>query len=228
MKNNSDMNILVSGADGNLGSAVVDKLKSEGNNIFGLFGFEENTKNAEDSFQKVAIDLMDPKAAAAAVKEANDTFDEINGAVLTVGGYAGGSIKDVSIEDIHKQIKLNFDTAFNLVKPLLEKMPKGSQIFLIGAKPVLSPNDLKNVVSYGLAKQLIFSLAEIINADFSEHQISAHVIVPSIIDTPPNREAMADMNFDDWVKPEQIAQTIVHYLNHPELRGGVIKAYGNM
>ncbi len=221
-------NILVSGADGNLGSAVVNKLKSEGHKIFGLFGNKENAKNSEDDFQKLSIDLTNPNVASDAVEKASSAFGEINGAVLTVGGYAGGGIKDVTIDDIHSQIKLNFDTAFNLVKPLMEKMPKGSQIFLIGAKPVLSANDLKNVVSYGLAKQLIFSLADIINADYSEHQISAHVIVPSIIDTAPNREAMPDMNFDDWVKPEQIAETILYCLNHPELREGVIKAYGNM
>lgn len=222
------MNIVVSGADGNLGSAVIDRLKSEGHNIYGLFGLKENAKNEEESFQKLSADLMDPNSAADAIEKANTAFGEINGAVLTVGGYAGGGIKDVSIDDIHHQIKLNFDTAFNLVKPLLEKMPKGSQIFLIGAKPVLSPHDLKNVVSYGLAKQLIFSLADIINADFAEHRITAHVVVPSIIDTPPNRDAMPDMNFDDWVKPEQIADSILHYFNHPELREGVIKVYGNM
>lgn len=222
------MNILVSGADGNLGSAVVNKLKSEGYKIFGLFGDKEKAKKSEDNFEKTAIDLTNPQAALDTVGEANKAFGEINAAVLTVGGYAGGSIKDVTIDDIHDQIKLNFDTAFNLVKPLLEKMPKGSQLFLIGAKPVLSANDLKNVVSYGLAKQLIFSLSDIINADYSEHQISAHVIVPSIIDTPPNREAMPDMNFDHWVKPEQIADSILHYLKHPELREGVIKAYGKM
>jgi NAD(P)-dependent dehydrogenase (short-subunit alcohol dehydrogenase family) len=222
------MNILISGADGNLGSAVVQKLKSEGHKIYGLFGKKENAENSEEGFKKELIDLTNPKAASEVVDAANKAYGEINGAVLTVGGYAGGGIKDVTIDDIHGQIKLNFDTAFNLVKPLLEKMPKGSQIFLIGAKPVLSANDLKNVVSYGLAKQLIFSLADIINADFSEHGISAHVIVPSIIDTPPNREAMSDMNFDDWVKPEQIAETISFYLQHPELREGVIKAFGKM
>jgi len=222
------MNILISGADGNLGSAVVDRLKGEGHQIFGLFGLKEKAEKSEEDFQKRAIDLTDPDAALKAVEEAFDAFGEINGAVLTVGGYAGGTIKDVSIEDIHTQIKLNFDTAYNLVKPLLEKMPKGSQIFLIGAKPVLSAQELKNVVSYGLAKQLIFSLADIINAGFSEHQINANVVVPSIIDTPPNREAMSDMNFEDWVKPEQIASTISHYFQHPELREGVIKMYGKM
>lgn len=222
------MNILVSGADGNLGSGVVKKLRSENHKIFGLFGDREKAENSENGFGKLAVDLTDQKLASDAVDKAINAFGEINGAVLTVGGYAGGSIKDVTIDDIHDQIRLNFDTAFNLVKPLLEKMPKGSQIFLIGAKPVLSANDLKNVVSYGLAKQLIFSLADIVNADFSEHQIGAHVVVPSIIDTPPNRDAMPDMNFDDWVKPEQIADSILHYLNHPELRAGVIKVYGNM
>ncbi|HET8858535.1 SDR family NAD(P)-dependent oxidoreductase [Marivirga sp.] len=222
------MNILVSGADGNLGSAVVEQLRSEGHKIYGLFGKKENIKNSDSGLKQELVDLTNPKAALEAVENSNKGFGEINGAVLTVGGYAGGGIKDVTIDDIHSQIKLNFDTAFNLVKPLLEKMPKGSQLFLIGAKPVLSSNDLKNVVSYGLAKQLIFSLADIINADYSEHQISAHVVVPSIIDTPPNREAMSDMNFDDWVKPEQIAATISHYLQHPELREGIIKVYGNM
>ncbi|MGM0580267.1 MAG: SDR family NAD(P)-dependent oxidoreductase [Bacteroidota bacterium] len=222
------MNILVSGADGNLGSAVVDKLKSEGHKIYGLFGDKEKANKSEDNFEKTVVDLTNPQAALDAVGEASKAFGEINAAVLTVGGYAGGGIKDVTIGDIHDQIKLNFDTAFNLVKPLLDKLPNGGQLFLIGAKPVLSANELKNVVSYGLAKQLIFSLADIVNADYSEHQISAHVIVPSIIDTPPNREAMADMNFDDWVKPEQIAETISHYLQHPELREGVIKAYGKM
>ncbi|WNB17712.1 SDR family NAD(P)-dependent oxidoreductase [Marivirga arenosa] len=222
------MNIIVSGADGNLGSAVAQKLNSEGHNIFGLVGLDENVSDAEKSFQKQKFDLMDAGAAEKAVENASKTYGELDGAVLTVGGYAGGGIKDVGIEDIHKQIKLNFDTAYNIVKPLMEKMPKGGQIFLIGAKPVLSADELKNVVSYGLAKQLIFSLADIINADFAEHNISAHVVVPSIIDTPPNREAMSDMNFDDWVKPSQIADTIHHYFKHPEIRNGVIKVFNKV
>lgn len=222
------MNILISGADGNLGSAVVDKFRSEGHNIYGLFRNQESIKGSEDSFQKQAVDLMDAELAADAVREANSAYGEINGAVLTVGGYAGGGIKDVTISDIHAQIKLNFDTAFNLVKPLMDTMPKGSKIFLIGAKPVLAAKDLKNVVAYGLAKQLIFSLADIINADFSEHQICAHVVVPSIIDTAPNRKSMPDMNYDDWVTPEQIAETILHYFQHPELREGIIKVWGKM
>ena len=33
-------------------------------------------------------------------------------------------------------------------------------------------------------------------------------MLPSIIDTPPNREAMPDADFDAWVKPAQLAEVI--------------------
>ena len=46
------MNILVSGADGNLGSAVVDRLKSDGHGIYGLFGKKEKAQNPEEKFIK--------------------------------------------------------------------------------------------------------------------------------------------------------------------------------
>ena len=86
------MNIIVSGADGNLGSAVAQKLNSEGHNIFGLVGLDENVSDAEKSFQKQKFDLMDAGAAKKAVENASKTYGELNGAVLTVGGYAGVKI----------------------------------------------------------------------------------------------------------------------------------------
>lgn len=46
------MNILISGADGNLGSAVVQKLKSEGHKIYGLFGKKKMPRIRKKAFKK--------------------------------------------------------------------------------------------------------------------------------------------------------------------------------
>lgn len=43
------------------------------------------------------------------------------------------------------------------------------------------------------------------------HNVVAAVVVPSIIDTPQNPKAMPDAVFDNWVKPEAIADTIYFY-----------------
>jgi 3-oxoacyl-[acyl-carrier protein] reductase len=34
-------------------------------------------------------------------------------------------------------------------------------------------------------------------------------VIPGIIDTPANRQAMPNANFAEWVTPEAVAQTIL-------------------
>ncbi len=221
------MNILISGADGNLGTAVVDTLKSAGKNIVGLYGTEDRLKAEKRDIGKYAVDLMEAEKAKVSIKQIIAETGTIEGAVLTVGGFAMGDLKNTSTKDIHDQIRLNFDTAYHLIQPLMEHMEKGSQIFLIGAKPVLNVNELKGKLAYGLAKSMIFTLADVINADSKDHGVNCSVVVPSIIDTPPNREGMPDADFSDWVKPEEIAKTINFYLDNPFLKQAIIKAYSN-
>jgi NAD(P)-dependent dehydrogenase (short-subunit alcohol dehydrogenase family) len=38
-------------------------------------------------------------------------------------------------------------------------------------------------------------------------------VLPSIIDTPPNRKDMPKADFDKWVKPSQLADVIVFLLS---------------
>lgn len=222
------MNILVSGADGNLGSAIVDKLLAEQHAVFGLYARQEKADQESRTIKKKVANLMNADEAKASVQEMKSALDTIHGAVLTVGGFAMGSIKDTSIEDIHKQLHLNFDTAYNLVKPLIASMEKGGHIFLIGARPATKASELKDKLAYGLAKKLIFTLAEVINADRKTTGIQCSVIVPSIIDTPPNREGMPDADFSKWVTPAQIADAIYFHMTHPYIKDNVIKVYGEL
>ena len=82
---------------------------------------------------------------------------------------------------------------------------------------------------YALAKSSVIDLAGLINSDENLDNVQASVIVPSIIDTPPNREAMPDSNFKDWVTPEAIAQNIGHLLSDSasSLRNTILKLYNN-
>jgi NAD(P)-dependent dehydrogenase (short-subunit alcohol dehydrogenase family) len=87
----------------------------------------------------------------------------------------------------------------------------------------------KGMVAYGLAKSLIFRLAELMNDEAKGHNLVTSVIVPSTIDTPQNRKSMPDANFNKWVKAEEIAGIIYYYCSDAarSLREPVIKVYGN-
>ncbi|HJK95173.1 MAG TPA: SDR family oxidoreductase, partial [Polyangiaceae bacterium LLY-WYZ-15_(1-7)] len=55
-----------------------------------------------------------------------------------------------------------------------------------------------------------------------------NAVAPSIMDTPANREAMPDADFDAWPKVEGVAETIV-FLASPRnatTRGAIVPVYG--
>jgi NAD(P)-dependent dehydrogenase (short-subunit alcohol dehydrogenase family) len=142
-----------------------------------------------------------------------------------------GKVAETKTSDIMKQYKLNFETAYNSARPAFMQMMKqnSGQIFIIGSKPGLDAKNGKGMVAYGLAKSLIFRLAELMNDEAKGHNVVTSVVVPSTIDTPQNRKAMPDADFDKWVKPEAIADVIYFHCSDAAavLREPVIKVYGN-
>lgn len=224
---------IITGASGNLGQAVVKKFLSEGYHITSTVipndpvAIGINGKN----FQTAVVDLMNEDAAqkfADLIVAGHKTIDV---AILTVGGFAMGNIADTKTSDIAKQYQLNFETAYNIARPVFVQMMKqgSGRIFLIGSRPGLDMKNSKGMVAYGLGKSLVFRLAELMNEEAKGTDVVVSVVVPSTIDTAQNRAAMPKADFSKWVKPEAIADIIYFHCSEQGgvLREPVIKVYGN-
>jgi NAD(P)-dependent dehydrogenase (short-subunit alcohol dehydrogenase family) len=105
--------------------------------------------------------------------------------------------------------------------------PAGGRFILVGARPGLVSKAGKDFFAYSVSKSMVFKLAEMINAEGEGKNVSATVIVPSVIDTDANRKSMPDADFSDWVSPEQIAGAIAFYLSDESsaIREAVVKVY---
>jgi NAD(P)-dependent dehydrogenase (short-subunit alcohol dehydrogenase family) len=225
--------VIVTGASGNLGQAVVNKFIDEGYKVIGtVIPNDPVPMNfPPDKFEKVVVDLMNEEDSGKFIRSVIDKYKNIDAAVLTVGGFAMGTIADTSTADILKQYKLNFETAYNIARPAFVQMMKqnSGRIFIIGAKPGLNAANGKGLIAYGLAKSLIFRLAELMNDEAKGKNVVTSVVVPSTIDTPQNRKAMPDADFANWVKPDNIANVIYYHCTDEAaaLRETVIKVYNN-
>jgi NAD(P)-dependent dehydrogenase (short-subunit alcohol dehydrogenase family) len=224
-----DRNIIVTGAAGNLGRAVVEKFKREGYRVIAtiLPDSDEEVEEADDVYE---LDVTDEKAVTAFASEYQLQYGEVDAIGLLVGGYGSGGIEETSLEDIEKMFKLNFYSAFNMVKnflPVMKKADFGNFLFM-GARPSLQPEDGKSVVAYALSKSLVRELAKYVAEESKNTKIRAHIFVPSIIDTPQNREAMPDAEFSNWVSPFEIAEAMHYAVNNPALRNTTFKLYGSI
>jgi len=229
--------VIISGAAGNLGMAVTEKFLNEKWSVVALA--EEGKPDqviklesiAKANLEVIPADLMDPYESAKLVRKIW-AEQPIHSAVLLVGGFSMNSLEKTTSEQLEKMFKLNVLTAYNILQPLfaLMKANGGGNITLIGARPALQPADGEGAIAYALSKGMLFHLAEIVNTGTKSHGVAANVVVPSIIDTPENREGMPDSDFSKWVKPEEIADAIFFAAKQSGkgLAGSVLKLYGQV
>jgi len=231
-RNRMSKTILITGATGNLGGAVLKKFLE---NDFQIAAFvsdrQANSLKSTAMLKIFPLDLLDENQVQNAVKQVVEVFGVIGMAVLTAGGFAMGGLADTGEEELNKMYRLNFLTAYHTARQVFLQMKEqedGGQVIFTGSRPAIHPGSARGVVSYAFSKSLVFRLAEVINEDGKGSGITASVIVPGTLDTPQNRAAMPDADFSAWVPASEIANNIYH-LSTPagkQLRENVIKVYG--
>ncbi len=226
--------IIVTGASGHMGLAVVRQLLSSGHTVVGTVSPRKHSQPSvtHNRYEEFTLDVTDVKATAAFVEHVEHQYQRIDGAALLVGGFAMGNLTETSLQDVQKMLKLNFESAFIMSQAVYPRMHRqgGGHMVLVGAKPALEPAAGASAVAYALSKSLLFRLAEYINETGKAALIKASVMVPGILDTPPNREAMPQANFSDWVTPEEVAAYIDFLFSDKSktLKGTVFKIYGKV
>ncbi len=224
---------IVTGVSGNMGQAVVSQLLQDGFQVTGTLVPHDpyQPDPAQTAFETAIVDLTDEAASAAFVQQVIAAKGSVDAAVLTVGGFAMGDIASTTAADLSKQYKLNVETAYNIARPVFVQMMKqgSGRIFLVGSRPGSDMHQSKGMVAYGMAKSLIFRLAELMNDEARGKNVVVSVIVPPTIDTPQNRKAMPDADFSAWVTPASIASVIGYYASTAaaDLREPVIRVFGN-
>lgn len=224
--------VIVTGAAGNMGKAVVKQLLREGHTVIGTILPGENIddfKN-EGNFSAHELDVTNEEGVKDFVDKISTKHENIDMAALLVGGFGMGNIQDTNGGQIADMFKLNFFSAYHMARELfrkMEKQQKGGQIVFIGARPALEAQAGKDTLAYSLSKSLLFNFADILNAEGKDKQIRASVVVPSILDTAVNREGMPSADFSSWVKPENLAEIFSFLLSDAasSLRETVLKVY---
>ena len=196
----SGSTLVVTGANGTLGRAVCEKAASMGARVRRLdLTFSEK---GADGYE---VDLTDLAATQACFDEIGD-FDVL---VNLAGGFAmGATAWDCDDSQWDAMFRINVQTLRNAVKaavPLLLKQGRG-RIVNVGAYGAGAGQGLMS--AYCAAKSVVMRLTESLAEELKEKNINVNAVLPTIIDTPPNRSAMPDADPGQWVAPEDLASVI--------------------
>jgi NAD(P)-dependent dehydrogenase (short-subunit alcohol dehydrogenase family) len=226
-------NVIITGANGNLGTAVTKLFLDKEYHVIATVE-SESAKSAvaiHKNLEVFVVNLTNEEETSRFIQSCIEKNDSIDAALLLVGGFAPGNISVTSGTDLHHQIALNFETAYYCTRPLFAHMmdKNRGKIVFIGARPAIMASQGHGLLAYSLSKSLLFKLSEFLNEEARGKNVTASVIVPSTLDTPLNRKYMPDTDPDNWVKPAAIAETLEFLISEKSdaLRETVIKIYNN-
>jgi NAD(P)-dependent dehydrogenase (short-subunit alcohol dehydrogenase family) len=226
--------ILVTGGTGALGQAVVAELLGAGARVVSTWIVpEERDRTAQalgdqELLELVEADVSSEDGARTALDVAR-AQPPLAALVNLVGGYAGsGRVHEAPAEELERMLELNLLTAFRTTRAVLPAMLEqgGGSIVCVGAKAGLQP--FKGAAGYSVAKAGVIAFARALAAEYRDDGIRANAVLPSVIDTPANREAMPDADHSKWVPPVQIAR-VIRFLCSPDsapTSGAAIPVYG--
>ena len=232
MRSPKEMNgkvVLVTGADGGLGTYVTRAFLDAGATVVGASRRIRQSDFRQPNFTALQADLCARESAEVLVDQVVARFGKLDVLAHTVGGFAGGnSIVDTDDVTFQHMFDLNLNCVFHMLRvavPLLRKTGNG-RIVAIGSRAALEPG--AGVGAYSASKAAMVSLIRTVALENRDAGLTANVILPGTIDTPANRKAIPNADVSKWVQPSSIAELVVWLASEAgkDVNGSVIPVYG--
>lgn len=201
--------VIVTGGFGVLGRAVAEEFRNAGDRVVRIDFAAEATDLNPGGVDIGNVDLTDEGAAAAVVERVLEEFGSIDVLVNVAGGFMWQVLADGGPDTWARMYSMNALTCVTMTKAALPAIlaSRNAAIINIGAGSALVAGP--GMGAYSASKCAVHKLTESLAAELSDSDCTVNAVLPSIIDTPTNRQDMPDADFEKWVKPASLAQVIV-------------------
>jgi NAD(P)-dependent dehydrogenase (short-subunit alcohol dehydrogenase family) len=229
--------VLVAGGTGGLGHAVSLAFLSEGAHVIVTYrnakefeGLKNTAAGLPGTLEGAQVDVTDHTAVAKLVEEILAKNGRLDALVNTVGAYAGGAkLWETETEVFDHMLDLNLRSGIVLARVAVPVMLKQGSGTIVNIASKAAVDHGAGASAYAAAKAAAVALMDSLAAEVKGTGVRVNSVLPSIIDTAVNRQAMPNADFAAWPKPEEIAKVIL-FLSSDEARvihGAAIPVYGN-
>ena len=219
--NLNKMNIIVTGANGVTGSALIIHFYNRANFIIGTVRNLSNKIDITNGRAMIQMDLLDRFSLEESLVEIEKEVGNIHVVINVVGGFSMGCHIEEKHDLWNYMYNTNFITTLNMCQQILPKMKqqKFGRIINFGAQA--AENSMPLAGPYCVSKAAVHTLTKTIALETPDY-ITCNAILPGIIDTPINRKSMPEADQNNWSLPEQIAE-IVEKIILSDVNGTLIR-----
>ncbi|MFT4922019.1 MAG: NAD(P)-dependent dehydrogenase (short-subunit alcohol dehydrogenase family) [Haloarculaceae archaeon] len=228
----SDDVVLVTGVGGALGSAVAEAFLSAGATVCGADLVDEDSEDFlladPDRIDFYQGDFTDESRVDATVSAIVDRHGGLDYLANIAGTWRGGNpVEETDTDTFDFLFDVNLKTMFLATKHALPHLEdRAGAVVSVSARSSLEGGEGDGI--YRATKAGVRILTETV-AEENLGSVRANAVMPSVIDTPMNREMMPDADHEMWVDPGDIAEVIMFLCSDAAsvTSGAAIPVYGD-
>lgn len=225
MSGSEPIHVVVSGGAGALGEAVVDAFVAAGRVCHVPLRGRAAPAPRAGVIWAPGVDLSNEEAVAGFYS----ALPPIAASVHVAGGFEAKPFTETSREDLERMLLVNLATAFFCCREAVKRLRAGGggAIVNVGSRASEAPSG--GAIAYTVSKAAVAAMTRALAEEVRRDRIRVNAVLPSVIDTPANRAAMPKADPSRWVKPAEVARTILWLASEDSglVSGALVPAYGN-
>ena len=187
MSNLKNKNIIVTGASGGIGGAIIEKLHNEGANVLATGTKIEKLDKLKKSFESVKILQFDISQHEKIEEFINNATEQLGGSLDCLVNNAGIT-KDnltirMSLDEWTKVIDINLTSTFLMSKFAIKKMLKNKSGKIINITSVVGHTGNLGQANYTASKAGIIAMSKSLAIEYAKKNINVNCISPGFIKT---------------------------------------------
>lgn len=203
------MRVMITGAEGALGHAVVRRFAGDGWRVASL------GKSADrDDGRFASGDLADENNARRVVDDAAAWLGGVDAFVHLAGAFRSIDVASSTLADWRALFDANLGTAVATTNAVRAHLHDGAAIVFVGSRSAEPAG--AGFGPYAAAKSGVARLAEALAQELAP-RVRVNTVLPAIIDTPRNRADMPHVDPSLWTSPDAVSDAIA-FLASPASR----------
>ena len=187
MRNLEKKNIIVTGASGGIGNAIIKKLNEAGANILASGTRIEKLEELKKNFESIKILKFD-------ISQSDKIEEFIENATSELGGSLDGIVNNagitqdnlairMSLDEWQKVININLTSTFLMSKFAIKKMLKNKSGKIVNITSVVGHTGNLGQVNYTASKAGIVAMSKSLAIEYAKKNININCISPGFIKT---------------------------------------------
>lgn len=211
--------VLITGASSGIGKASAEAFAQAGFDVALVARSQNKLRELATHLRQLgieahafALELADLTQVKANIKKVVAALGSVDVLINSAGMGYTGKLGDMPMADWQRVMDLNVTSVFQVTQAVLPTMREQGNGLIINIASIAARQSFPNWGAYGVSKAALVALSEAIASEEAEYGIRVVTLSPGAVNTPiwDTDTVQADFDRSAMLKPETIAQTILH------------------